>query len=90
MAAKNDSKPFLESWLGRTRRQLARSGTLSELAMILSSEDGLGQAVWRGTLQRILDGSEEPGFDLVTRIDSILSHPAAPQLSNEEQSELFG
>lgn len=66
-------KPYFEAWLKRTRRQLAPSGRLSEIAWILSLEDGLGHDDWRVKLRVLLEGGELPSLDLLMRIDSLLA-----------------
>ena len=85
MSQKGFSKSYLDSWLRRTRRELARSGRLSELVFILANEDSVSPIIWRKRLQGILDGEEEPKFELLTKIDSILAHPAdaADKISNQ-------
>lgn len=72
-------KPYFEAWLKRTRRQLAPSGRLSEIAWILSLEDGSGHAEWRARLRGLLEGGEVPSLDLLMKIDALLagSKPAS-------------
>jgi hypothetical protein len=67
------SKPYLEAWLKRTRKQLMASGRLSELVLILSKAGDFTQGEWRTKLQRILNGDEKPGFEIITRVDSALA-----------------
>lgn len=79
-------KPYFEAWLKRTRRQLAPSGRLSEIAWILSLEDGSEHDDWRVKLRDLLEGGELPSLDLLMRIDSLLAgsklrnHPVESQL----------
>ena len=76
-------KPYFEAWLKRTRRQLTPSGRLSELALILSREDGVTEGEWRARLRSLLEGEELPSLDLLTRIDGLLSgttHKRSPAL----------
>ena len=72
-------KPYFEAWLKRTRRQLAPSGRLSEIAWILSLADGSGHAEWRARLRGLLEGGEVPSLDLLMKIDALLagSKPAS-------------
>jgi hypothetical protein len=70
-------RPYLEAWLRRTRRLLAPSGRLSELALRLSREDGGTEQAWRDRLRMILEGGEIPSFELLTRIESLLAGPTA-------------
>ena len=70
-------KPYFDAWLKRTRRQLSRSGRLSEIAMILAFESGLDQGEWRSRLRGLLEGDEVPSLDLLMKIESLLAGPAA-------------
>ncbi len=46
-------------------------------------------AAWRLKMQRILEGEEEPGFELLTRIDSILARPNESPGPEEPGADLF-
>lgn len=81
-------RPYLRTWLRRTRRQLAPSGRLSELALILSRKDGRSVAQWSEQLRAILEEEVVPSLDLVTEIDALLS-PARPKPVVQEQALLF-
>jgi len=81
-------RPYLNNWLRRTRRQLAPSGRLSELALILAGRLGRTPSEWGRELRAVLDGDREPSLDLVTEIDTILSR-ARPKPAVEEQALLF-
>ena len=83
-------KPYLQAWLRRTRRELAPSGRLSELAMILSQGDGQAADAWRRRLSRVLEGETEPNFELLTQIDSLLARPGEKPATNGGQEDLFG
>lgn len=94
MSLERFSKPFLETWLRRTRRQLAGSGRLSELALILSREEiqgesPLSQAQWRARLQEILSGDVEPSLELLTKLDSLLAKRSEPAPEAESGRFLF-
>ncbi len=80
-------KPYFEAWLKRTRRQLAPSGRLSEIAWILSLEDGSGHDDWRVKLRDLLEGGELPSLDLLMRIDSLL---AGSKLRNDPVESQLG
>jgi hypothetical protein len=75
MSAEGIRKPYLDAWLKRTGRELSASGRLSELVLILSRKEGRTADEWREYLQRILRREEDPGFELLTEIDSILARP---------------
>ena len=68
-------RPYLESWLRRTRKQLAGSGRLSEIALILSREDGRTPQHWSSYLREVLEEEVTPSLDLLTRIDALLAKP---------------
>ncbi len=82
-------KPYLQAWLRRTRRELAPSGRLSELAMILSQGDGQAEDFWRRRLSSVLDGEIEPDFELLTKVDSLLARPSRKPAANGGQEDLF-
>lgn len=81
-------RPYLESWLRRARKQLAGSGRLSELALILSREEGNTPAHWSSLIRGILEEETTPSLDLLMRIDSVLAKPVQPAATSE-QSSLF-
>jgi hypothetical protein len=78
-----------QAWLRRTRRRLAASGGLSQAAAQLAIETGDDPGYWRKRLEALLDGSDPPTIDLVTRIDSMLSKPASQTSDNPAQEMLF-
>jgi hypothetical protein len=85
-----DRKPYLEAWLRRTGRELSVSGRLSEAALILSRKKGGDSAEWAERLRRILGREEDPGFELLTEIDTILARPAKREASAAPARDLFG
>lgn len=89
MAPERETKPYLEAWVKRMRRELSVSGRLSELAFIMSQEGCMDQHGWRLKIQRILDREEDPGFDLLTRIDSVLASPMENALETAPEPGLF-
>ena len=73
-------RPYLESWLRRTRRQLAASGRLTEIALILSRDEGNTPEHWSAWLRMVLEDETRPSLDLLTKIDGILARPVpAPE-----------
>lgn len=77
-------RPYLETWLRRTRKQLAASGRLSEIALILSRDDGNTAAHWSTYLREVLEEEVTPSLDLLTRIDAILAKPVKRSQAPEE------
>jgi hypothetical protein len=82
-------RPYLESWLRRTRKQLAGSGRLSEIALILSREEGRTPAHWATYLREVLEEETTPSLDLLTRIDALLARPAKSNHGEPESPGLF-
>jgi hypothetical protein len=82
-------RPYLESWLRRTRKQLAGSGRLSEIALILSREDGQTPGHWSRYLREVLEEEVTPSLDLLTRIDAVLAKPVSRGTPADPPS-LFG
>ncbi len=89
-SADNNRKPYLDAWLKRTGRELSVSGRLSELVLILSRKKGGNMDEWRERLQRILEREDEPDFELLTEIDSILAKPAKGKSTSRMEPDLFG
>ena len=81
------ARPYLATWLRRTRKQLAVSGRLSEVALILSQREGRSPSDWSSELRSILEGDTTPSLDLVTTIDTILAKSKPPPI--ELQSPMF-
>lgn len=90
MGADENRKPYLDAWLKRTGRELSASGRLSELVLILSRTKGREPWEWRERLQRILSREEDPGFELLTEIDSILARPTKGKRPEAGEPDLFG
>lgn len=82
-------RPYFESWLRRTRKQLAASGRLSEIALILSREEGHSPQYWSSWLREVLEEEATPSLDLLTRIDAILAPPVRYDIPLETPP-LFG
>lgn len=84
------TKPFLEAWLRRTRKQLSGSGRITELALILARDGAsLTQRDWILKLQAIFHGNEEPSMELLTQIDSLLAKPAVKLVTVNSEALLF-
>jgi hypothetical protein len=81
-------RPYLESWLRRTRKQLSVSGRLTEMSMHLAREEGNTPSHWATFLREVLDGDIVPSLDLLTRMDLNLAKPAKSQ-SLSDQPGLF-
>ncbi len=79
-----------QAWLRRTRRRLAASGGISQAAVQLANDTGDDPGYWRKRLAAMLDGSDPPTIDMVTRIDSMLSKPASQTGDDSAQEMLFG
>ena len=82
-------RPYFESWLRRTGRQLAVSGRLTQVATVLAAEAGGTVDDWRNRLRVLLDGDEVPSLDLLTRIDALLAAPTSKRNDDSAQGSLF-
>jgi len=69
--------------LKRLRRELAASGAVSQLAVLLAAEDGGSPLQWERRLRQILDESLPPDPEILFRIETHLARPkdqgSAPQ-----------
>ena len=86
LTPKND-RPYFEVWLRRTGRQLAVSGRLTQVAMVLASEEGGSVEEWRSRLRTLLDGGEAPSLDLLTKIDALLAGPPPSGSGTQEDTQ---
>lgn len=82
-------RPYFEIWLRRTGRQLAASGRLSQVAVVLANEQGGTPDEWRTRLRILLEGNETPSIELLTRIDALLAGPSKSGDTPPEQKMLF-
>ncbi len=82
-------RPYFDNWLRRTRKQLMASGRLTELALILSHEDGGSQESWRIRLRELIEGVEMPGLDFLTHLDKLLSRPRNKSAKTDAQPLLL-
>jgi len=82
-------RPYFEAWLRRTARQLAVSGRMSEISILLSRESGESPETWRERLRALLEGNEVPTLDLLTRIDALLAGPPPTLAKTHEQASLL-
>jgi hypothetical protein len=83
------SRPYLSAWLRRTRKQLAVSGKLSEISLILSHDDGRAPSDWASEIRAILEGDFTPSLDLITNIDSVLAKPKRKLIASDSTGSLF-
>lgn len=89
MISLKPDRPYFEAWLRRTSRQFAVSGRLSQIAFILSKEEGGTPDEWSTRLRTLLEGNEVPSIDLLTRIDALLAGPSRATGAGEDQGSLF-
>jgi hypothetical protein len=84
-----ERKPYLEAWLRRTGKELSASGRLSEIALILSQKKGGDPSEWVDRIRRILARLDEPSFELLTEIDSLLVRPTKQKCPEVPDADLF-
>lgn len=82
-------RPYFDAWLRRTRRQLAASGRLSQIAVVLAGDCGETPDIWVKRLRALLDGGEPPTIELLTRIDALLAPRAVSRHEETSQGMLF-
>jgi len=82
-------RPFLANWLRRTRRQLAPSGRLSEVSLLLSQREGYTPDYWAKWLRQVLEDEITPSIDELTSIDAILAKPKKNTTPEPESLLLF-
>jgi len=86
---KNKKKAYLEVWLKRMRKEFSSSGRLSEIAFILSKEDGSPEREWQLRLRELMNGQIEPDMDLITKLESLIAKPIKQQSVVEASGGLF-
>lgn len=84
MTSSKPARPFLANWLRRTRKQLAPSGRLSEVSLLLSQREGNTPAHWSTWLRQVLENELTPSIDELTSIDAILAKPKVAAKPQEE------
>lgn len=82
-------RPYFDAWLRRAGRQLAMSGRISQISLVLASELGGSAEHWRQELHTIMQGDQIPSLELLTRIDALLAAPKTKRQPAAEQASLF-
>ncbi len=80
---------YFEAWLRRTGKQLAVSGRLTQVAIVLAAEKGGSVEDWRLHLRCLLTGEKIPSLELLTRIDCLLAEPRPTREDPHRQGSLF-
>lgn len=88
-AGRKLDRPYLAAWLRRTRRQFAVSGRLSQVALVLSRQEGGSRQAWHARLTDVLEERETPSFELLTKIDRLLAGPARPSAPGGDQESFW-
>lgn len=89
MKGPKPNHPFLANWLRRTRKQLAPSGRLSELSLLLAQREGNTPEFWSRWLRQVLENELIPTIDELTSIDAILAKPKLEAHPQQESLMLF-
>ncbi|MGE9270543.1 MAG: hypothetical protein ACQKBU_07045 [Verrucomicrobiales bacterium] len=89
VAPTSPNRPFLATWLRRTRKQLAPSGKLSEVSLLLSRREGQSPGYWASWLRQVLEGELTPTLDELTALDAILARPKHRAVHPETTPMLF-
>lgn len=71
----NNDQPFMSKWLTRLRKDLLRSGSLTELTLHLAkhSKPAASAEEWRTVIHSILDDEQKPDSDFVLAVDQWIS-----------------
>ena len=85
----NPDRPYFDACLRRTGRQLAVSGRITQIAMVLALEEDGSVDEWRLHLRTLLEGNEVPSLELLTRIDALLAGPSKTKTNHDTQGSLF-
>jgi hypothetical protein len=80
-------RKFIEFWLRRTRKELAISGRLAELAQLMQQQEGPSRD-WQRDLLRLRQGEWEPTMDDLIRLDGVLARPKR-KLRADTEASLF-
>jgi len=62
-------KPFMSKWLTRLRKDLSRSGSLTELSFHLSKNSETSPEQWQQTIRSILEKDQKPDSYFVLAVD---------------------
>lgn len=62
-------QPFMNKWLTRLRKDLLRSGSLTELSFHLAKNSKSDPEQWKQTIRSILDEDQKPDSDFVLAVD---------------------
>lgn len=73
----------------RFARELSGSGARAQTALRLAQDLGGNSEDWKRRIDRILDGTEQPGPDLVTHLDKVWSSHQAESSEEGPQGFLF-
>ena len=89
---KND-QPFMSKWLTRLRKDLLRSGSLTELSLHLAqhSKPVATANEWKTVIHSILDEEQKPDSDFVLAVDQWISqrNKSVSPTTNEDQLDLL-
>lgn len=87
--SQSGGKSFLETWIRRTRRELAVSGRLAQLAILLSQEEGGTVQFWETVLRSLREGTFTPDLDELAAIDRHIARPSTAATATQEQALLW-
>ena len=76
---------MMQKWLTRLRKDLSRSGSLTELSMHLAKRSSTDVPTWQQNIRRILEGEMHASTDFVLAVDSWVAQRS--QKSNDKNGE---
>jgi len=84
---------FMSKWLTRLRKDLLRSGSLTELSLYLAknSSPTLSSEEWKKSIHSILDDNQKPNSDFVLAVDQWVSQrsQSSSTPTNNDQLDLL-
>ena len=87
-------QPFMSKWLTRLRKDLLRSGSLTELSLYLAkhSSPKLSSNEWKRYIHAILDKEKKPDSNFVLAVDQWISQrnkaSQKPQVNQHHDDQL--
>lgn len=75
----------MKKWLNRLRKDLSRSGSLTELSMYLAKNSSIDVPTWQQNIRKILDEELHASTDFVLAVDSWVAQRS--KKANENQGE---
>ena len=76
----------METWLRRTRKELAVSGRISGVAKLLAQDGDADAEEWSSRLRNLLENDAQPTMDFIIRLDGVLARGSKQKKSMAQSS----